>query len=479
MQTQYATCRTLLTQKQGKGFSEAEAKDFLRQALTQLVRLHDLKQSHGAISLDTIAYDYSRMQIMLLTSNGTNHPNYLAPEVSQTRQAAPTADIYALGVVIIVLLTGLPPEALKAPNDTWNWQDRCIVSDQFIQILNITLSANPAFRYVNAGQMLKALQVILPAEVAIPTIEVDNPSIKPVGISTAPPIAKNLPPNLPAPVPSYSNANSPESLNLAPDYSHKIEKLKAELPDSPTYRKAKTSKEPSKVLKKSKIRILLAILSGVGVTGAGVVGAYFYMQSKSADQKLQFTNAVTDSVNKASASLNQKIKTEENLGKLVTLAKDKYENAGNLTEALTILKAIPPDSFTRAKADKFSAQWQEDNKKSTELVQKAEKAIKEKNWELAINTVKNLSPSPYWQKRGNTIAAEAKKQKMAPPVAVSPNPPAQPETIAPDPQRAPSQEAAVPQPQTTFREAAPAERSEPAPSRSESAPPPPPPRVAN
>jgi len=176
--SQYITYRSLLAKKQGKGFSEVEAKDILRQVLTQLIRLHDQKQAHGSISLDTVAYDPNRMQIILLAGNGSNNPIYLAPEVLQNRQTNPTADIYALGVVMIVLLTGLPPEALKTPNNTWNWEDRCIVSDQLIQILNIALTLDRDFRYVNAGQMLHALQPII--SMPEPKIEstIINPAIR-------------------------------------------------------------------------------------------------------------------------------------------------------------------------------------------------------------------------------------------------------------------------------------------------------------
>jgi hypothetical protein len=97
----------------------------------------------------------------LLPSNGRNNPIYLAPEVVQTRQATPTADIYAVAVVMIVLLTGSPPEELKTAMDMWNWEERCNISDRFIQILNIALSATRDFRYVNAGQMIRSLKPII------------------------------------------------------------------------------------------------------------------------------------------------------------------------------------------------------------------------------------------------------------------------------------------------------------------------------
>ena len=156
--SQYTTYRSLLAKKQGGGFSEAEVKDILRQVLSQLTKLHDLKRAHGAISLDTVAYDSSRMHIVLLPDNGMSQPIYLAPEVAKTRQATPAADIYALGVFSIVLLTGLSPEQLKTPENEWDWEEFCTVSNRFVPILNMALFDSPDFRYINSGQMLGASQ---------------------------------------------------------------------------------------------------------------------------------------------------------------------------------------------------------------------------------------------------------------------------------------------------------------------------------
>jgi serine/threonine protein kinase len=172
----------MLAKKQGKGFSETETKEILRQVLAQVNTLHERRQSHGSISLDTIAYDQKRMMIVLLPSNGRNNPIYLAPEVVQTRQATPTADIYAVAVVMIVLLTGSPPEELKTATDMWNWEERCNISDRFIQILNIALSATRDFRYVNAGQMIRSLKPII----AIPEPKIDPNLINPaIGSASA------------------------------------------------------------------------------------------------------------------------------------------------------------------------------------------------------------------------------------------------------------------------------------------------------
>lgn len=423
--SQNVTYRSLLAKKQGKGFSEVEAKDILRQALSQLIRLHEQKQSHGSISLDTVAYDSNRMQLILLNGNGNNNPIYLAPEVLQTRQATPSADIYALGVVMIVLLTGLPPEALKTPNSKWNWEERCIVSDQLIEILNIALSSSRDFRYVNAGQMLRALQPII-AEPKNETniinaaiAKAPNQSLIPLSYNPSAPQTA-IPPEL----------ASPEPLNIEnteANYSHKIDKLKAELPNSPTYRKAPTSKDnPKKTNGKSKLKIFLAILSGVALTAIGLGGAYFYMQFKSdeaAKQNLEFGNSLMTSVNSEIARIYEENKANENSEKLITLAKDKYENAGNLAEATTILQAIPTNNPLRPKADQLLAQWQEEIKKNNDLIQKAEKASQDGNWQSAIDTVKDVAKTPYWQQRQKKITDKAREQldkKIAAPVPVNP-----------------------------------------------------------
>ncbi|GBO52184.1 serine/threonine kinase [Pseudanabaena sp. lw0831] len=422
MQTQYSTYRTLLAPVSGHGLSEAEAKDILRQILPHLSELHDRQQSHGSISLDTVAYDYNRMEIILLDSNGTNNPIYLAPEVLQTQQDSPTADIYALGVVIIVLLTGFPPQALKAQNDTWNWQQLCTVSDQFMQILNIALLAEPDLRYVNAGQMLKSLQPIInPSEPTITSLTSDYGTLL-----LSPTLLKVISSRQSSsPLPLSPESPSSKPLNAELNYSHKTKKLKVNFSNTQIHRKANASKNPSQATTKDMTRNLIAIILGIGVTVSSAFGAYFYMQSKSADtvkQNVELANAanqskdkeiaLTKEIAKEIALTDEERKADDDVDKLISLAKEKYENAGDLIESKTMLQAIPLDSRMRSKADQLLAQWEQDIKKNSALIQKAEKATKDEKWQTAIDTVKGLSSTPYWQLRGKVIVEEA-KQKLA------------------------------------------------------------------
>lgn len=478
MQTQYSTYRTLLAPVSGHGISEAEAKDILRQILPSLSELHDREQSHGSISLDTVAYDYNRMEIILLGSNGTNNPIYLAPEVLRSQQDSPTADIYALGVVIIVLLTGFPPQSLKAQNDTWNWQQLCTVSDQFRQILNIALLAETDLRYVNAGQMLKSLQPIInPSEPTITSLTSDYGTLL-----LSPTLLKVISSSQSSsPLPLSPESPSSELLNSEPNNSHKTKKLKINFSNTQIYRKANASKNPSQPTNKIMARKLLPIILGVAVTFSSAFGAYFYMQSKSAEtveKNVEIANAANQSKEiartKEIALTDEERKADDDVDKLISLAKDKYDNAGDLSESKTMLQSIPMDSRMRSKADQLLVQWEQDIKKNSDLIQKAEKAIKDGKWQTAIDTVKSLSSTPYWQLRGKEIVEEA-KQKLANSVVVpSPASVASPLPIADPPRNPPPAEIYTP-PAETY---SPPDETYSPPDEKPSPPLPPAPRVA-
>ena len=438
--SQYTTYRSLLAKKQGGGFSEAEVKDILRQVLSQLTKLHDLKRAHGAISLDTVAYDSSRMHIVLLPDNGMSQPIYLAPEVAKTRQATPAADIYALGVFSIVLLTGLSPEQLKTPENEWDWEEFCTVSNRFVPILNMALFDSPDFRYINSGQMLRSLQRALTntdLQFKTPMINPNTPEIdRP--LNTTPQLTTGFnnsplsPPELPSP------QSLSESLNIEPldlefnssiSYGDTAIRTKADLPDSPTYKsnyKKRTDDIASKSGNKGGMRVFLLMLIGMGFTGWAIVTAYGFMQSNTqsnrqskdiANQNIQSENVPSQSIVMDSdlarseiARIEKAPKTDDNINKLISLARNKYENSGSLTESKTILQAIPVNSQVTNKTDQLLQEWQEDAKKNGDLIQKAETAIANGKWQQAIEIVKGVSSTPYWQQRGKKIAANAKQQ---------------------------------------------------------------------
>ena len=465
--SQYLTCRSMLAKKQGKGFSETETKEILRQVLAQLNTLHERRQSHGSISLDTIAYDQKRMMIVLLPSNGRNNPIYLAPEVVQTRQATPTADIYAVAVVMIVLLTGSPPEELKTATDMWNWEERCNISDRFIQILNIALSATRDFRYVNAGQMIRSLKPII----AIPEPKIDPTRINPaiasananqlqnegsqdlsqddLSMPTVAEASQHLNPDLnpdssdPIDVNQFNSIPAKKSPFVAFTHgsnsigstsigSTKLDSTNAninakgedaaksqfnrleitgksqgdisqsdfcafQLPFSnedaddfsegavPKNNKAsitktsgaggiasspngsllslKDNEESVESMPTSKFRLLLAAIFAGGIIIGGLLSVLILYRFIELSNNRNLQTISSDDLDKAIARVYDSKKAEENIDKLLTLAKYKYEYSGNLSEAETMLQSIPSDVLSRNKGDQLLVAWKEDQKK--------------------------------------------------------------------------------------------------------------------
>jgi hypothetical protein len=343
-----------------------------------------------------------------------------------------------------VLLTGLSPEQLKTPENEWDWEEFCTISNRFVPILNMALFESPDFRYINSGQMLRSLQLALTntdLQFKTPTINPSTPEIeKPLNTPSLPISAFNSPlPPPELPIPESLTKSLSDSLNIEPldlefnadgNYRDTSIRTKADLPNSPTYKSTykKRTDDKSKPFNKNKIRVLLLMLIGMGLTTWAIVTAYAYMQSNNqannqakyraiASQNIKMENVPSQSLVMESESARSEIgriekapKTDDNINKLISLAKEKYENSGSLTEAKTILQAIPANSQITKKTDQLLQQWQEDTKKNGDLIQKAETAIANGNLQQAIEIVKGVSSTPYWRNRSKKIAATAKQQ---------------------------------------------------------------------
>jgi hypothetical protein len=127
----------------GRGLSEAEVKALLDQALQQLLPLHQQGQAYGNISLDTLMQDAQTGQVSLAGSNNRS-------------LAQPKDDIDQLVTTLIELLTNQPSEQLLQPDGRWNWQDECLVSDQFAALIERVISPGET-QFANAMDMLGAM----------------------------------------------------------------------------------------------------------------------------------------------------------------------------------------------------------------------------------------------------------------------------------------------------------------------------------
>ncbi|MCT7979679.1 hypothetical protein [Laspinema olomoucense] len=148
--------RQLLAQRPGGRFLEDEVIVILQQVLSQLMQ--NGTEVQGSIALETLVQDADLQQARFVRSPDVVVPEaYLAPERQKTGLVTPGSDIYALGVTMLVLLTGKAPELLKNPDGTWKWEDYCMVNDRLAEVLNRAIAHHPEQRYSNLGQMSAAL----------------------------------------------------------------------------------------------------------------------------------------------------------------------------------------------------------------------------------------------------------------------------------------------------------------------------------
>jgi len=144
--------RELLTERQGKGFSEYEMMEILRQILPALAEMHSRGKAHGAISLKS-----------LVQIDGSAKLIDVVPDQSNCAK-----DMLELGLVVLNLLTAKPPRLLKNDDGSWNWDDHCVVSDQLTEIVNRMLAVNPPTRFNSAVEVLIAMGLAAPQPVMYP-----------------------------------------------------------------------------------------------------------------------------------------------------------------------------------------------------------------------------------------------------------------------------------------------------------------------
>jgi serine/threonine-protein kinase len=161
----YKTYRELLAENEGRGFSEQKVTEVLQKVLPELVQMHKQGVTHGSISPDTLVQNLETLQTVLIQSQ----------ELNPCKQASTEGDVYDLGVVAIILLTGKSPEALQNVDGSWQWQDYRLVSDQLATILNKAISKKPKLAYSSAIQILNDLNGGVEAT-ASPSVVITNSS---------------------------------------------------------------------------------------------------------------------------------------------------------------------------------------------------------------------------------------------------------------------------------------------------------------
>ena len=170
-------------------FSTSDAARIARDIALALGHVH----SHGVVHRDVkpdnilltpnaaVLLDFGHARAPALTSAADSRDpkkyivgtaNYISPEqVAGRRVADSRSDLYSLGCVLLEMLTGQLPFAASSPRESMQRRIdepppdirtlRRDVPDELVTVLRRSLVADPAERYMTAGQMADALCVAM------------------------------------------------------------------------------------------------------------------------------------------------------------------------------------------------------------------------------------------------------------------------------------------------------------------------------
>lgn len=228
----------------GSRFSEPEVTQLLLQVLPLLEYLHGIGVIHRDIAPDNlilrnvdslpVLIDFGGVKKLATvveqqvdatpTQTRLGKVGYAPEEQMEAGQVTPSADLYALAVTALVLLTGEPPQSLYDPyNKHWNWQNYVALSPRLNKILERMLAPRLGDRYSSASAVITALSTpdtyATPPDTYAAPIYAANGQIDPTiavapGASVRPSSTVAVPSAPPAPAaPTPVNEKRPKNLN--------------------------------------------------------------------------------------------------------------------------------------------------------------------------------------------------------------------------------------------------------------------------
>jgi serine/threonine protein kinase len=166
----------------GGKFKEENVRQFLFQILPVLDYIHSKGIVHQHLSPETIILrqednldplpvpiDFGEVRQIAahwhstdLRSGWNEQAAYLAPELKQGRSAKPCSDLYSLGIITLVMLTGKDADALADDRGVvnWDWRKDTPVSNELVRILTGCLEVKESNRYQSADEVFEDLQAI-------------------------------------------------------------------------------------------------------------------------------------------------------------------------------------------------------------------------------------------------------------------------------------------------------------------------------
>ncbi|MEY4298720.1 MAG: hypothetical protein RLZZ423_1899 [Cyanobacteriota bacterium] len=190
-------------------FGAGEVLLLLRQLLPVLAALHSQQLLHGDLApANLLRRERDGLPVLLdfglVRGTAQRHdgqgpigatPGYGPPELSRAEPAEPWMDLYSLGVLCLVLLSGEEPAQLLDPVSlAWRWPAALRAEPGLRQVLERLLSADPGQRFRSAAAALEVVQQLPMPDSTGPVPRADRtlvlvpPQAPPAAAPPAPPL---------------------------------------------------------------------------------------------------------------------------------------------------------------------------------------------------------------------------------------------------------------------------------------------------
>ena len=196
-------------------FGAGEVVLLLRQLLPVLAVLHSQELVHGDLSpANLLRRDSDGMPVLLdfglVWGLPTATAGYAPPELARSGVPQPWMDLHALGVVALVLVSGLEPAALLDPVSlAWRWPVALASEPELQGLLSRLISPEPRDRFAGAAQALAAFQALPMPESTGPVPRADRTVV------LVPPTAPAPAEPEPTPEPALAADPEPDALGEA------------------------------------------------------------------------------------------------------------------------------------------------------------------------------------------------------------------------------------------------------------------------
>ena len=176
-------------------FGAGEVMQLLRQLLPALAVLHSQQLCHGDLCpANVLRRERDGLPVLLDFAPGGVTPGYAPPQRGRGEPAQPWMDLYSLGVVALVLLSGQSPAQLLDPVQlSWRWPALLDAHPELRAALERLLAQEPSQRYASASAALQALQQLPMPDSTGPVARADRT------VALVPPPSPELPPLAPPP----------------------------------------------------------------------------------------------------------------------------------------------------------------------------------------------------------------------------------------------------------------------------------------